>query len=195
MSQRERIGLFGGTFDPVHIGHTVVAEWMLHHFDLSKIFFIPNRIHPFQKRKDVTSATSRLEMLSLALKDFPDFEIDRFELDQPGVSYTIDTVRYFAHKYPESDLCLIIGSDICAEFDAWKEPHAILQMAKVLVYKRREAGKPDPLQAEAFIYTESPLIEISSSQVRDAVRQGIPFRSLVDPRVYQFILSQRLYRD
>jgi len=195
LSQRERIGLFGGTFDPVHLGHTVVAEWMLHHFDLRKIFFIPNRIHPFQKRKDVTASELRLEMLSLALTDFPHFKISRFELDRPEVSYTIDTMRYFAREHPQYDLYLLIGSDICQEFDSWKEPHAILHMSKVVVYKRRKAGKHNSVHSKAFIYTESPLIEISSSQIREAVRQGIPFRSLVDPRVYQFILNHRLYRD
>lgn len=193
MSQRKRIGLFGGTFDPVHIGHTVVAEWMLHHFDLQKIVFIPNRIHPLQKRKDVTAAALRLEMLELALKDFPDFEINRFELDRMEVSYTIDTLRYLAQNHPQSDLYLIIGSDLCPEFEAWKEPDTILQMAKVLVYKRQEGEMPHSIYADSFIYTNSPLIEISSSQIRDAVRRGIPFRSLVDPEVYQFILSHRLY--
>jgi len=96
---KKRIGLFGGTFDPVHLGHIKIAEWLQDHLHLDEIYFIPNYIHPFNKRKDISSAKDRLKMLELALKAYPSFKICEYEINKKEVSYSIQTIQYFKKTF------------------------------------------------------------------------------------------------
>jgi nicotinate-nucleotide adenylyltransferase len=189
----KRIGLFGGTFDPIHIGHTIVTEWIYDSLELDKIFFIPNYIHPFQKRTNITPAQKRLQMLKLAVKDYPDFEISSIELDRKDVSYTVDTIRYFKKNYPGTELFYIIGADIIAEFFSWREPHEILRLANIVVFNRSTTNFREPFKNEKLIYIDSPFIEISSTHVRHRIKENRSFRSLLAPKVYEFIIENKLY--
>ncbi len=168
----KRIGLFGGTFDPIHIGHTIVTEWIYDSLELDKIFFIPNYIHPFQKRTNITPAQKRLQMLKLAVEDYPDFEISSIELERKDVSYTVDTIRYFKKNYPGTELFYIIGVDIIAEFFSWKEPHEILRLANIVVFNRSTTNFREPFQNEKLIYIDSSFIEISSTHVRHCIKEN-----------------------
>ncbi len=187
------LGLFGGTFDPVHLGHLVVAEWLTDSLGLQKTVFIPNYRHPFGKREDITPGEVRLEMLRLALKRYPQFEISSIELDRKGISYTVDTVQYFKEKYPDEDLYYFIGADNLKEFLSWKEPHQILRMAYLVVFNRSSSPFIEPFQHKNLLYVDSPTIDISSTHIRHRIRKNCSFRSLVPDTVYDFIINNSLY--
>ncbi|MEJ2545250.1 MAG: nicotinate (nicotinamide) nucleotide adenylyltransferase [Calditrichaceae bacterium] len=191
MGQKKRIGLFGGTFDPVHLGHTIVAEWMQSKLNLDEVHFIPNYIHPFAKREDILNSAHRLKMLELAVAGYPDFKICRFEIDRNEISYSIDTIRYFQKQFPDHSIYYLIGADNINEFDYWKEADEIFNLAKVVVHNRKSDDINIPDQ---FEYIESPLIEISSSQIRKHIKKGLPYHSFLHPDVYEYIEQHKLYR-
>jgi nicotinate-nucleotide adenylyltransferase len=191
LGREKRIGLFGGTFDPVHLGHIIVAEWMQSKLDLEAVHFIPNYIHPFAKREDISNSSHRLKMLELALAEYPDFKICRYEIEKNEISYSIDTIRYFQKQYPDSQLFYLIGADNIAEFDLWKEADEIFKLATVVVFNRKG---DDRNQSGKFGYVDSPLIEISSSEIREHIKIGLPYQSFLHPDVYNYIEKNKLYR-
>ncbi len=192
--KRPRWGILGGTFNPVHLGHLIVAEWMLDALQLNKVLFVPNYRHPFQKHKEITTPRRRLKMLELATDDYPDFEVSTLELDRGDISYTIDTLRYMRDNNPDTELFYLIGEDNVPEFDRWKEPRNILALATVVVYRRKlNTTNQTPDESTPFMYMDTPIIEISSSQIRERIRQNKSCRSLLPPGVYQYIREHRLY--
>lgn len=188
--QQKRIGLFGGTFDPVHLGHTIVAEWLQFKLDLYEIHFIPNYIHPFAKRNDISTPKNRLHMLSLALADYPSFKVCQYEINKKEISYSIDTIHYFKKKYPDVKLIYLIGGDNVEEFSSWKNSDDIFKLANVVVCNR---GIKTTKKTERFEFIESPLIEISSSQIRERIKNHIPYRSFLHPDVFRFIEKNKIY--
>lgn len=193
MDKQGRIGLFGGTFDPIHLGHTIVAEWMHFNLKLEKVFFIPNHIHPFQKKNNITPSDARVQMLSLALENYPQFEICPYEINRDNTSFAIETIRYFKKLYPAKELFYLIGKDNISEFHKWKEPEEIFKQAKVVVFNRKGNEHPQSKYFEKFIFTESPIIEISSSFIRKSIRGNRPFKSFLHPSVHEFIKNNNLY--
>lgn len=190
LSQAERIGLFGGTFDPIHLGHTIVAEWLQYKLNLCEVYFIPNYKHPFNKRRDISESRHRLNMLNIALSNFPPFKISQYEIDKEEISYSIDTIRYFHNQYPDKELYYLIGGDNIKEFSAWKDYNDIFKLAKVVVYRREEEQSEI---SDKFIFVNSPRIEISSSQIREYIKKNIPCRSLLHPDVFRYIKENELY--
>jgi nicotinate-nucleotide adenylyltransferase len=196
MDSSRRIGLFGGTFDPVHIGHLIVAEWVQNVLKLNSIYFIPNYIHPFQKRENITGIKDRLEMLKLAIEDFPSFTLSMFEIDNKGISYAIDTIHHFENAFPESSLFYLIGRDNLNDFFKWKSPKNILKSAKVVVYDRIDTETSGKQEWDSrFEFIKCPLIEISSSMIRENIKSGKPVQSLLPPSVYRYIKEKNLYID
>ena len=187
-----KIGLFGGTFDPVHAGHLIIAEWVLEELQLDHLFFIPAFLHPFHKRSDIAPAQKRLEMLQMALSGYKRFSADRVEIEREGVSYAVDTIRYFRKKYEGAELFYLIGGDNLADFERWKEPQAIKKLTNLVVYERGsaivKAGNKD------ILIPQSPFIDISSTQIRRRIADGKSCRSLLPPGVYDYIIENGLYR-
>lgn len=189
-----KIGLFGGTFDPIHIGHTIVAEWIWDALGLERIIFIPNYIHPFHKRQGISDVRYRLRMLQLALADFPQFDISTLEIDREGVSYTIDTIRYFQKKYANTQLFLLIGTDNLNDFWKWKEPENILKEAQLVVYNRKGFSVDPKFKKEKIVFLDTPHIEISSTEIRQRIQNNRACQSLLHPMVYQFIKEHKIYQ-
>jgi nicotinate-nucleotide adenylyltransferase len=188
------IGLFGGTFDPIHIGHLIIAEWLSEILDIETTYFIPTKIHPFQKRTNITDAKLRLEMLKIALKDYPYFKINDFELSRDNISFTIDTIKYFHEKYPDKELYYFLGSDNLASFLEWKDPFEILEICYLAVYQREKHSKPvELLNHPKVLNMTSPLINISSSHVRKRVSKKMAFKSLLPAGIDEFISKHKLY--
>lgn len=190
LTLQKQIGLFGGTFDPIHLGHTLVAEWLQYELDLDAIHFIPNYIHPFAKRKDISSSENRLQMLNLALNDYPSFKICDYEINKKEISYSIHTIQYFKKTFPEDILFYLIGSDIVDKFSLWKNSDDIIKLAKVVVYNR---GNQKSEQSGRFKFIKSPLIEISSSEIRERIKNHIPYQSFLHPDVFSFIKNNQIY--
>ncbi len=193
----EKIGLFGGTFDPIHIGHTIIAEWILNYLKLNKIIFIPNKIHPFSKRENIIPAKMRAEMLDMAIKDFPFFEMDTIEIDRPGISYAVDTIRKMIADYPQIKFFYIMGEDNLNKFSLWKESDEILNLVTVVTFRRKNSGNNALSQKclDKMLRLETPYFDLSSTDVRERIKRNQNFQSLLYPEVYRYIVKNNLYKQ
>lgn len=197
MSTR-RLGIFGGTFDPVHLGHLIVAETARETLGLEQVLFMLAAQPPHKDTRALTPGDLRLAMLEAALADHPHFAISTLELERIGPSYTVDTLRALRQlpAFSLADFFLIMGKDSLNSFHTWREPDAITQLARLVVYPRRdesEATVGANLPAH-YHSLQAPLIEIASSEIRRRVQMNQSIRYLVPENVRSFIASRQLYR-
>jgi len=192
-AQKIKIGLFGGSFDPIHHGHLIVAEWLLNELELNSVYFVPVYKHAFSKKSEITPAQQRLEMVKLAVQDFENFEVSDFEISKKGISYTIDTVRFFKKKFPNARLFFFIGGDNLAEFHLWKDYQLLVELTTFVVYDRPGGQIPDHLPKEKFLFVKAPIIEISSTIIRQRCKAGKTVKSLIPLPVWQYIQQNHLY--
>jgi nicotinate-nucleotide adenylyltransferase len=196
-SSGARIGLMGGTFDPIHHGHLAAANEVGQVFGLDEVIFVPTG-QPWQKNDcDVSSGEDRFLMTALATAANPMFSVSRAEIDRPGETYTIDTVRQLrAQREPDAEFFFIIGADALSRLDTWHQPEELLELVHFIGCTRRgyqlEEGS---LGEERFSLIEVPTLEISSSLCRERVRIGLPLRYLVPDDVISYISKRGLYRD
>jgi len=189
------VGIFGGSFDPPHIGHLIAAQSVLEIRKLSKIIFIPNGISPNKNYQRGASAQDRLNMLKISIEEIPYFEYSDIEIKNPEVSYTINTLRMLRPLYEELEL--IIGYDNLLEFSTWKEPEEIIKCAKLAVLKRNtitESEIKDKYYNTA-VFVDTPVIEISSTEIRKRIKNGLPINYLVADKVKEYIYKFNLYKE
>ncbi|MDR3626054.1 MAG: nicotinate-nucleotide adenylyltransferase [Ignavibacteriaceae bacterium] len=188
------VGIFGGTFDPVHIGHLITAQAVKEIRDLEKIVFIPAFISPHKVDYNNISAEHRLKMVQLSTEDIPYFEYSDIEIKRESVSYTIDTLRELKKKYDKIEL--IIGYDNIIDFNTWKEPDEILKLADLIVLRRKTSVQPVTIDKyfHSAIFVDTPAIEISSSEIRQRVAGNMPIDFLVHPKVKEYISEFNLYK-
>lgn len=194
---RRRIGFLGGTFDPIHSGHLILAQQLLERFQLARVIFIPAATPPHKEGQAVSSAHHRFEMAKTAIQDNPLFQISDIELRREGKSYTIDTIGELKKHHPDSDLFLLGGSDILTEFDTWKDPDKLFQEVKVVIGIRPGYDKIE-LDNEFFkksITAEINGLHVSSTQIRHRVRQGKSIKYLVPLKVEEYINAKGLYKE
>lgn len=206
------IGLFGGSFDPPHAGHLIVAQDALLALGLDRVLFVPAAHPPHKRDIRLTAAVQRARMLELALAGDPRFAMDPVELERSGPSFTVDTLAELCAREPGAEWTLLIGADQYAEFDTWREPGRIRELARLAVLTRRgEDGSRtddsrlggDPGSAWSVpavrelpggdLSVDVTRIDISATAVRHRVAAGLSIRYLVPPRVEEFICEQRLY--
>ncbi len=189
-----KIGIFGGSFNPVHHGHLITALSVLEKRKLDKIIFIPCCISPHKVEQKENYPESRLEMLRLAVEEFPGFDYSDIEIRTGGVSYTIDTLRELKKTFDEIEL--IIGYDNLLVFDKWKEPEEIIKLAKLVVLKRKVYSEGDSRNQffSQAVFVDSPLIEINSSDIRRRVKENLPINFLVPQKVMEYIYQFYLYK-
>jgi nicotinate-nucleotide adenylyltransferase len=188
-----KIGLFGGSFDPVHLGHLLVAQAAREELGLDRLFFIPAAQSPFKPDSKPTSAASRLRLLRLALAGKPWCEIDEQELHRGGVSYTIDTVRDYARRFPEAHLLYLIGGDHVPKLPAWREADELARRVEfVAVPRPGQAETPFPKPFQGRSLKGFPL-GVSSSQIRARIQAGEPIDQLVPAAVAEAIRGTGLY--
>jgi len=188
-----KVGIFGGTFDPIHMGHLITAQSVKELRNLEKIIFIPAFISPHKSDAKTSSPSDRLNMIKLAVEGIPFFDYSDIDVKKGGVSYSIDTLRELKKQYTELEF--IIGYDNIFTFHTWKEPDEILKMAKIIVLKRRSSHPPefeDKYYHQA-IFVETRGIEISATDIRERVKNGLPINFLVPPDVMEYIYKQKLY--
>ncbi len=192
-----KIGLFGGTFNPVHYGHLINAEIIKENLGLDKILFIPSK-HPVHKNLDGNvSSEDRFNMLKLASEDNPDFDVSRIEIDRKDESYFIITIKQLFDIYKKAELFLLIGADAFNEIDIWKDSQEILQIVSFIVMKRPgfEHINQDIIRmAKNIKFVENPLIEISSSNIRENIKKNKSIKYLVPLRVEEYIITKELYK-
>jgi len=185
-----KIGILGGTFNPPHMGHLVLAQEVLDRLKFDKIFFIPTNIPPHKDNEGI-EAKHRLAMVKLAIAQNQSFELIDAEIKRGGVSYTVDTLRQLKEEFGSDEFYLIVGSDLANDFSSWKEPLALKKLAKIVVASRDKY----PLKKEDdFIILDIIQINISSSQIRDLVKKGHCIRYLVPQTVASYIEELKLYR-
>jgi nicotinate-nucleotide adenylyltransferase len=200
-----RIGIFGGTFDPVHLGHLVMAEQCREQAGLDQVWFVLAARPPHKPEGELTAFARRVEMLQLALAGQPAFRVEELEKDRPGPSYTADTLEAIHRRQPDLDLHFIIGSDSLVDLPQWREPARIVAQAALLVVTRPgfriqpieevrqalELPNETPLR---FQVIESPLIDIASSDLRRRAAEGKSLRYQVPRAVECYIEQHQLYR-
>jgi nicotinate-nucleotide adenylyltransferase len=189
-----KIGIFGGTFDPVHRGHLQLAQNARTQFSLDKVIFVPAYQSPHkQECLSRAPAEDRYEMVRLALDGEPFLELSDYELKRKGVSYTFDTLKEFEKKYPGASLFLILGKDALDGIDTWGHAAELKKKIRFLVAKRGEgeARAPEGCRVE---WIPMPLCPISASGIRDAIQHGRDVEDHVSPKVLQYIRSHALYR-
>ena len=202
MGREIRIGLFGGTFDPVHMAHLVMAEMARERLRLSKVVFVPAG-EPWLKAENVVSpAEERLQMVRLATEGHPDFEVSSVEIDRPGPSYTIVTVGALRQQWgKQASLLLILGADALLSLPEWKEPARLVRECQFVVLPRSgsELRVPEALErslpgiSSRVAWLEAPEIGISSSCIRDRVARGLSIRHLVPEPVESYIRKHGMY--
>jgi nicotinate-nucleotide adenylyltransferase len=189
------VGIFGGSFDPPHLGHLITAQAVLEIRKLKKIIFIPNGISPNKNYQRGAAAPDRLNMVKLSIEGIPNFEYSDIETSSPEISFTIDTLRKLSSSY--KDLELIVGFDNLLEFNTWKDPEGILKCAKLVVLKRNINSRPEKQNKyfKAAIFVETPVIEISSTEIRRRVKEGLEIKYLVADKVKEYIYKLNLYKE
>lgn len=187
------IGLFGGSFDPVHHGHLIVGQVAAEKLGLDVLRFVPAREQPFKRGSHSASAEHRAAMLSLATSGKASFEVELSELRRPGPSYTVDTLRALREREPGADLVLLLGADAAADLPAWREADQIPRLARIVVFARPGSSIPDSGWASAVV--EVPIIDISATEVRERVARGQSVRYWVPDAVAEYIKAHRLYLD
>lgn len=183
------IGLFGGSFDPVHHGHLIAAQVALEGLGLDELRFVPALQQPFKRSGHAAAGEDRAAMIELAIAEEPRFSVERCELNRPGPSYTVDTLRNLRAREPGAEFVLLIGSDAAADLPKWREAAAIPELARVVVFER--AGTP----AAGHPAVRVPAVEISATEVRQRVREGRSIRWWVPAPVAEYIARRRLYLD
>ncbi|MFW6313645.1 MAG: nicotinate-nucleotide adenylyltransferase [Spirochaetota bacterium] len=189
-----RTAILGGTFDPVHIGHLFMADEVLARLNYEQIRLVPARVPPHKRDAPGANAEHRLRMLELAVEGHDEFVVDRFEIDQDGVSYTVKTLEHLIDSGTVTGRPgLIIGEDLVSGFERWREADRVAELADIILV-RRPGGDGERFGRE-HRSIENLMLEISSTQIRGRVREGLPYRYLVTPAVYDYIRRCGLYVD
>ena len=191
-----KLGVFGGTFDPPHVGHLIVAEDVAAALKLDRVIFIPTGTHPLKGERVETPADLRVQMIAAATSDSKLFVVDDRETIRSGPSYTIDTIHELRAENPGAELYLLVGSDILSEIHRWHRIEELAQSARVVAMSRAGAdADPGSVAGVELVGVGVTNVAISSSDIRERVRTGRPYRYLVPDPVYQIIVDQSLYRD
>ncbi len=200
-----RIGIYGGSFDPIHLGHLLLAESCREQLQLDEVRFIPAHVSPFKLEQRPSEDKQRLEMLELAIAGHEAFIVDRREIDRGGVSYTIDTLKSLQAEFPASEIFLLMGADSLVDFLKWKEPVEICKLAWISVVERgghREIAweilqgllSPERFQQTMELRVQMPIVEISSTDIRQRAASGKSLRFRTPRAVEQYIQFHQLYR-
>lgn len=184
-----KLGVFGGTFDPIHHGHLAIALAAVESLGLDRVVFVPARRSPLKDDGPVAGEADRLEMLERAVRGEPRFECSRLELERPGPSYTVDTLEALSGK---GRLYLVVGGDAVRDLAKWRSPERIRELATLVVARR--PGSPDVPLDPATILLDAPLMDVSARELRARAARGRSLRYLVPDAVWRYIEDRGLYR-
>lgn len=190
----KKVGLFFGSFNPIHIGHLALANYFTEFTDLEQVWFVVTPHNPLKPKSSLLNDYKRLELVQLAIDDYPKFKISRieFELEQP--SYTIHTLAHLKEKYPDHSFAIILGEDNLTGFEKWKNYETILEQYEVYIYPRQGAKKTEFHNHQHVKIFEAPVIEISSTFIREAIKDKKDIRFYLPERVWKYIDDYNLYR-
>jgi len=190
---KKKIGLLFGSFNPVHIGHLIIAGHMLEFTDLNEIWFVISPHNPLKEKKSLLDDHHRLAMVNLAIEDNYQFRSSSIEFKLPQPSYTIDTLTHLFEKYPDKDLVLIMGSDNLSSLNKWKNYEQLLKHYKMYVYPRPGSDGGEFKNYPNVKMVNAPLMEISSAFIRNAIKDKKNVQYMLPPSVYEYILEMHFY--
>lgn len=192
-----RLALFGGSFDPPHVGHLLVAQDAFERLSLDRIVLVPAATQPLKVGRAVASAEQRVAMVRLLVEGDARFDVSTVEVDRAGLSFTVDTLTHYAEIYPAAERFLLLGADVLATFAQWRQPERILQLARPVILER-EGDRPPTFPAgvdeRAVLRLRTRRVDVSSTEIRERVRRGKSIRGFVTDSVAAYIARDGLYR-
>ena len=195
----KKVGLFFGSFNPIHIGHLVIAEYMVEFTPLKEIWFVVSPRNPLKKKETLLNENQRIRMVRLAIEDDNRFKASSIEFDLPRPSYTINTLTYLNEKYPNIEFSLIVGLDNLATLHKWKNYEVLLENYKLYVYPRVNSIGQGELKGgidsthPSVILTDAPIVELSSTFIRKTISEGKNIKHMVPPQVGEYIKEMHFY--
>ncbi|RRQ47213.1 nicotinate (nicotinamide) nucleotide adenylyltransferase [Chryseobacterium sp. SC28] len=196
MENRKKIGLFFGTFNPIHIGHLILGNYILENSDMHELWFVVSPQNPLKDKKSLLRDHNRLDMVQLAIKNYPKMRASNVEFSLPVPSYTIDTLTYLTEKYPDYSFALIMGEDNLGNLHKWKNHELLLDRYQIIVYPRisDDKTKNDYLQHENIHLIDAPIIELSATEIRNMIKSGKNVRPMLPPEVFEYLDGSSFYK-
>jgi len=194
MTKKKITGLFFGSFNPIHIGHLIIASHMIEYGGLDEVWFVISPQNPFKKQSSLLDDNHRLALVNVAIEDNPRFRACRVEFELPKPSYTINTLTVLNEKYPGHHFALIMGGDNLQHFDKWKNYEMILKDYRLFVYPRPDADGGTFRDHPAVKWVDAPLMQISSTFIRESIRKGKSTRYLLPEKVFEYITEMHFYK-
>ena len=191
----KRVGLFFGTYNPVHIGHMVIANYMVEFTEMDEIWMVVTPHNPFKKKNSLLKDYDRLHLVQLAIGDDSRLKASNIEFDLPQPNYTCDTLVYLGEKFPDRNFALIMGADNLNHFHKWKNHEVILENHELYVYPRMDSNDGGELKRHYKVnYVEAPVMRISSTFIRKALKEGQDVRHFMPTRVAEYVEEMNLYK-
>lgn len=196
-----KIGIFGGSFDPIHIGHLIMADTFFHQYNLDKLLFIPSYQSPLKNSEKRIGNKQILELIYLSISYNENYIVEDYEIQKEGVSYTIDTISYLKSKY-NAEFYLLIGDDQFLQFRKWQNWEELLKKIHLVVARRESYNYGEMLNVSEYYtkmgfeinFLEAPFIEISSTYIRNCIRENAPYKNLVPEEVFKKIEEEKWYK-
>ncbi|RKE98990.1 nicotinate (nicotinamide) nucleotide adenylyltransferase [Ichthyenterobacterium magnum] len=193
---RRKIGLYFGTFNPIHVGHLTIANHMAEHSDLNQIWFVVTPHSPFKKKRSLLDNHHRYQMVDRAVDDYPKLKVSNIEFNLPQPNYTINTLTYIQEKYPDYTFALIMGEDNLKGFHKWKNYELILKHHDIYVYPRISNGKVETqFDNHTKIHkVDAPIMELSSTFIRKSIKEGKNIRPMLPEHVWEYVDEMNFYK-
>ena len=193
----KKTGLFFGSFNPIHIGHLILANYILENSDMDELWFVVSPQNPFKEKKSLLKDHNRLDMVQLAVKNYPKMRASNVEFSLPTPSYTVDTLAYLQEKHPDYSFSLIMGEDNLHGLHKWKNWDVLIKNHHIIVYPRIFDGeKKDSayLQHENISMVKAPVIELSATEIRNMIKEGKNVRPMLPPEVFEYLDGSSFYK-
>ena len=190
-----KIGLFFGSFNPVHVGHMIIAEHMVDNTDLDEVWLVVSPHNPLKKQSSLAGDYDRLHLVNLAIGDNPRLRASNVEFNLPRPSYTIDTLVYLGERHPDKTFSLIMGGDNLSTIHKWKNYEVLVRDYRIYVYQRPSYDISERSEMPNVIVADAPLLDLSATDIRERIRNGKSVRYMLTRDVHEYILSSHLYRS
>ena len=192
--KKKKVGLFFGSYNPVHVGHLIIANYMATQTDLDEVWLVVSPQNPLKKKSTLARDFDRLHLVRLAIEECPNLKASNIEFDLPKPSYTIDTLTYLNEAHPDNDFVLIMGGDNLGTLHKWKNYEQILNHHQIYVYQRPNYELGNLATHPAIKIFEAPLMQISASYIRKCIREGNSIQYVVTQPVFEYIASSSMYK-
>ena len=196
MRGNKKIGLYFGTFNPIHVGHLTIANYMVEYSDLDEVWLVVTPHNPHKKKNSLLDDIHRLAMVRIAVEDYPKLKASSIEFDLPQPNFTVNTLAHLEEKYPEYEFCLIMGEDNLKSFHKWKNYEVILERYAIYIYPRISEGRVESrfMDHPAITLVEAPIMELSSTFIRNAIKKNKNIRPMLPDAVWKYLDEMNFYR-